>query len=474
MNRAHVLYPVILGILLCALPVTAATNGDRGTARSLENAFIRVSHDVGPAVVSVFTRQQEAVGRYVADPYWEHILRNMFGEPRLELRGLGSGMIISKDGDILTNSHVVRQADEIMVTLVDGRTFKCRLVGYDDLSDLAVIRIADLSKDEDLPVVSLGDSDDVHPGQWAVAIGNPFGIAQPNAPQPPTVTVGVVSAIRSLDNRGRYYRNVIQTDAAINPGNSGGPLCNIDGEVIGINTFIVSGGAFQSAGVGFAIPVNRAKSVLADLQAGRDVAYGWLGIGIQDLTDELRTYFSVDAYGGAVVTSVQPDGPAEQAGIKPGDVITTVNGQPVGDTRELVQTIAGQRAGSDAELGVCRYGEEMTITARLGRRPQGDEAVDMSQDEQPAAPPEENRWRGARLGAVPEESAGTGVLVEDVTPDSPADQAGLRPGDVITEVGRTSISNVDEFWSAVRRIKDSALLLTERGFVIVRTEDSEK
>jgi serine protease Do len=387
-------------------------------------------------------------------------------------------MIISKDGDILTNSHVVRQADEIMVTLVDGRTFQCRLVGFDDLSDLAVIRIVDLDDTDDLPTVSLGDSEAVHPGQWAVAIGNPFGIAQPNAPQPPTVTVGVVSAVRSIDNGGRHYRDVIQTDAAINPGNSGGPLCNIDGEVIGINTFIVSGGAYQNAGIGFAIPVNRAKTVLADLQAGRDVQYGWLGVGIQDLTADLRDYFNVDKSGGVVVTSVQPNGPAEAAGIQRGDVIQSVNGKPVRGTRALVHAIASQPAGAEAAIAVSRTGNQFVVTATLGRRPRGDDdTADAAVTTIAADEPDDTRWRGARLVDLPADRARagrSGVMVDDVTPDSPADRAGLKPGDIISEAGRHEVASLAEFYDAVEDLSDSVLVLTERGFQIVRPENEEE
>ena len=362
--KQYILTSVLATALLAIPAVVTAAPTSADPARALQDAFSRVYDDVGPAVVSIYTVQEQTMRTvYHRDPGIDRFMRQFFGLPNegatLRSTGLGSGMIINKKGDILTNTHVVDGAKEIMVTLTDGRSYKCQLIGADRRNDVAVIRIVDMKKDDPaLPTVRLGDSDKVRPGQWTIAIGNPFGIAERNNPQP-TLTVGVVSAVRSLQTEGgnRDLNDMIQTDASINPGNSGGPLCDIDGAVIGINMFIVSAGIGQSAGIGFATPINRVKTILDDLRAGREVTYGYLGVMLQELDADMRQYFGLQRTGGALVSSVLPNAPAAKAGIRVGDIITQYNSVPVRNGQHLTQLVAGTPVGTAVSIVLQRRGK---------------------------------------------------------------------------------------------------------------------
>jgi Do/DeqQ family serine protease len=343
-------------------PYPASTVREGGAAP--ENPFIRVAEIVTPAVVNISTvttgkgrSPSEQFHPFGNEPFFRDFFDRFFeGMPRHRRQtSLGSGVIIDKSGLILTNNHVIKDADEISVKFADKQEAKGKVVGTDPKSDLAVIRV---STKEDLPVVALGDSDRLHVGEWAIAIGNPFGLDH-------TLTVGVISATGRSEVGIAAYENFIQTDASINPGNSGGPLLNIRGEVIGINTAIVA----SAQGIGFAIPVNMARKVMDDLVKKGRVTRGWLGIGIQPLTPELAKGFGVGADEGILVNQVMPKSPAEAAGLKAGDLILSVDRKPVKDPRELQRIIAEAEIGRRIELIILREKAKREVTVQVGEMP---------------------------------------------------------------------------------------------------------
>jgi Do/DeqQ family serine protease len=354
----------------CAVPPAMAQEGAgaaAGKAASLQAAFIEVAKEVGPAVVGVYNIQRARVLGYAVRPrgYYDMDELLKLYEIPFESRSIGSGVIIDPAGYILTNEHVVGNADAIEVTLADGRKFQGRVVGKDPRADVAVIKI-DASG---LPAVRLGDSDTVRTGQWAIAIGNPFGMIEDNPT--PTMTVGIVSAVHrklgSANVGGRYYGDLIQTDAAINPGNSGGPLINLKGEVIGINAAIISpSGAY--AGIGFALPVNRAKEVLEELKKGQEIEYGWLGVGIQTLNKDLVEEFKLPDSSGAIVVTIMPGSPAAAAGIRAGDVIRECGGRAVKDADGLMEEIGRTRPGKSIKIRIMREGKEQALDVVVGRK----------------------------------------------------------------------------------------------------------
>jgi serine protease Do len=442
-------------------------------ATLLQEAFVEVSREVGPSVVSISTVRREKIGaqRYYFGPFRDfpfedEFFRDFFEIPEREFSqiGLGSGLIIDSRGYILTNEHVVGRADEITVTLTDGRRFTAQLVGEDFRSDLAVIKI----NANDLSVADLGDSDEVKVGQWAVAIGNPFGFALASAE--PTVTVGVISAIhRSLprtSRRERDYSDLIQTDAAINPGNSGGPLVNLEGEVIGINVAILTT-TMGYQGLGFAIPINVAKFVVSRLIEGKKVSYGWLGVSVHDLTEELANYFGLKSTDGAIVVEVLEAGPAMRAGFKDGDIILTFDGKKIHNVRELVSTVSRTEVGKKAVVEVLRNGKRLSLEVIVGERPQYPEEVSAAQ----------TPFRGMQVSSITPELAARfgleekeGVVIIDIQPNSPASRAGLQVGDVILEINRVRIKDISDFKSLARRTKGACLVRTDRGFVVLKQE----
>ncbi|HSB82826.1 MAG TPA: Do family serine endopeptidase [Candidatus Methylomirabilis sp.] len=335
-----------------------------GVGELTDSPFVRVAERVTPSVVNISTvttgkgrTSTELFHPFGNDPFFRDFFDRFFeGTPhRRQQASLGSGLIIDKTGLILTNNHVVKDADEITVKFADKREVKGKVVGTDPKTDLAVIRVP---AKEDLPVATLGDSDALHVGEWAIAIGNPFGLDH-------TLTVGVVSATGRSEVGIATYENFIQTDASINPGNSGGPLLNIKGEVIGINTAIVASGQ----GIGFAIPVNMARKVMGDLVRKGKVTRGWLGVGIQRLTPELAKSFGVNPDDGILVSQVMPKGPAEAAGLKTGDMILSVDGKPVKDPRQLQTMIAESDIGKTMMLSILREKEKRTIKVQVGEMP---------------------------------------------------------------------------------------------------------
>ena len=444
----------------------------------LENSFVKVAKEVGPAVVSISTEHTEKVGprNYFHsfgddefDRFFGQFFRDFFGEiPEREFKqkGLGSGFIIDEEGYILTNQHVIQDADKITVTLPDGRKFDAELKGSDVRSDLAVIKI----KAPDLLVLKLGNSDEVEIGQWAIAVGNPYGFAVGSAE--PTVTAGIVSALhRSLPQtsyqRGNYT-DLIQTDAAINPGNSGGPLVNLKGEVIGINVaiFSPSGG---SIGIGFAIPANSAKDILSRLIAGKKVLYGWLGISVQDVNQELTEYFGLSDQQGALVLKVLEDSPAEDAGFKEGDVIKKFAGKEIEDVRALLREVGRTAVGKVAEAEIVREKRTLTLKVKVKERPEDFEEI--------VKAAEETVWRGMEVSEITSDLAGRyrirereAVVVTHVEANSPASNAGLMPGDVLISINRQRIKNMKDYESVIETVKDDALIRTERGFVVLKKE----
>jgi serine protease Do len=361
-------------------------------------------------------------------------------------------VIVSSDGYILTNNHVVGDAEEIHVALMDKREFTAKVIGKDAKTDLALIKID--TKDQ-LPVAELGDSDTTEVGDWVLAIGNPFGFSL-------TVTSGIVSAKgRAL---GGQYDDFIQTDASINPGNSGGPLFNTRGEVVGINTAIYSRTG-TSAGIGFAIPIDMVKRVMEQLKSTGRVVRGKLGVEIQEVTADLAQSFGLSSAQGALVAGIEKGTPAEKAGIQQGDVIIGFNGRPVHSDHELPAMVAETGIGKTVPVELIRNGKHMTIEVTI---------AELKDTEVASAKPEEagGDW-GMSVGAITPEiskefnlQTNQGVVVRGVRPDTPAAEAGLQQGDVITKIGEDKISSMDDFLARAKQAKKDkkpTRLLVQRG-----------
>ncbi len=412
---------------------------------------------VSPAVVNISTTQVVRFNRpRMRSPFgqqdpFEDFWNNFFGNmPREQKRkSLGSGFMVSADGYILTNNHVVEKADEISVTLLDKEEFKAEVVGTDPKTDIALIKI---KAGKNLPFVNLGDSEKLEIGEWVLAIGNPFGLGH-------TVTTGIVSAKGRIIGSGPYD-DFIQTDASINPGNSGGPLFNLRGEVVGINTAIIQGGQ----GIGFATPIHLAKSVLGQLKEKGKVTRGWLGVYIQRLTPDMAESLSVPGKKGALVADVTKDGPAEKAGIRSGDVIVKFNGKDINDEHELPQIVATVKPGKKVDVKVIREGKEKTISVTIGEM----EAEPVKR----AGSPDLTKGLGLTVQEITPEIAKhldienrKGVIVTSVDSGSPADGAGFQEGDVIRQINRQAIANAAEFQKMLKKVKDekTVLFLVERG-----------
>ena len=387
--------------------------------------------------------------------------RNPFGEffgpfgglgdnaPERRQQGVGSGFIMSREGYILTNNHVVEDADQIKVNLAGGKEFNGKIIGRDPKTDLALIKIEAASE---LQPLKLGNSDDLKVGNWVVAVGSPFGLEQ-------TVTAGIVSAKGRVIGSGPYD-NFIQTDASINPGNSGGPLINLQGEVVGINTAIIASGQ----GIGFAIPINMAKEIAPQLQKRGHVTRGLLGVAIQDVTPELAKSLGLKESKGALVSQVVPGGPADKAGIEQGDVIVNFDGQLVGDSKDLSRIVAPTPVGKTVAVKLFRDGKEVERQAKVGEM---EEETASEAAKSPIHPslgvtvqnltPQIARELGLKKSA--------GVVVTGVEPGSPAAEAMIQAGDVIQAVNRKPVKNVDDFVKTVEKAKGggSLLLLVQRG-----------
>ncbi len=311
-----------------------------------------------PAVVHIFTSQEVKRHPFIDDPVFRHFFGDRFGADTQRQSGLGSGVVVSADGLVLTNNHVVESADEIEIAFYDGRKTKAKVVGADPESDLAVLRIV---SDKPLTPITFAPAESLRIGDVVLAIGNPFGVGQ-------TVTSGIVSALGRTHLGINTFENFIQTDAAINPGNSGGALVDSNGNLVGINTAIYSqsGG---SMGIGFAIPVSLAKSVMEQIIKNGTVTRGWIGVEVQDMTAELAESFGVKSARGALIAGVMRGSPAEKAGIKPGDVLLTVGKRPVDDAQVMLELIAGLAPGDSAHFGLSREGKPVDVSVTIGKRP---------------------------------------------------------------------------------------------------------
>ncbi|MGE5060125.1 MAG: DegQ family serine endoprotease [Betaproteobacteria bacterium] len=445
--------------LWASLFIGLATSRSSAAAFALDGArppsFAAIAKKTMPAVVNIATALQRS-SRSSNDPIEEFFSR-FFGESTSRennLRSLGSGILINKDGEILTNYHVVRYADTIKVKLADQSEHEARLVGKDERTDLALIKIR--KSNGNLPFAKLGASVALEVGDWVMAIGNPFGLEH-------TVTAGIVSAKGRVIGAGPYD-NFIQTDASINPGNSGGPLINALGEVVGVNSaiFSQSGG---NVGIGFAIPIELAKKVIEQLRKNGRVVRGWLGVRAQDITP--GTALSLGLPRGhtemALVTEVTENSPAAESGVKTGDIIVEFNGKPVPKSHDFPAIIAETAPGQRITMKILREKKEQTIAVKIGELPEDDPNQQLeSRDD----------GLGLRVQRITPEAARRlglastrGVLVLEVQPDSPADLAGIEPADVIREVNQRAITNVKDFERATRqgRRGERILLLVQRG-----------
>jgi serine protease Do len=421
-----------------AVPSSFAELADRLSTSVVNIRVTKIEKTAGPG--EMFPGLPEELEKFFRD-------RQMPQERRQ--RGAGSGFIIDKGGLIVTNNHVVEGAKEVLVTMATKEEYTAKVIGRDPKTDIALVKIEPKG---DLPAAKLGDSGQIKVGDWVLAIGNPFGLAN-------TVTAGIVSAKGRVIGAGPYD-DFIQTDASINPGNSGGPLFNLHGEVVGINTAIIPYGQ----GIGFAVPVNLAKGLLPQLQSKGEVVRGWLGVSIQGITPELAKSLDLKDRKGALVADVTKGGPADSAGLKRGDVIAKFNGQEVSEVHNLPALVAGVEPGKQVPLTVKRDGQEQTLQVKVGKMP----AEKPERAEAPEPAEQQGKWGLAlrdldaqtaqRLGV----GASDGVLVAGVQPDSPAEQAGVRQGDVILEVNKQKVSSVKEAQSAVQKDTDGSLLLLLR------------
>jgi serine protease Do len=385
-------------------------------------------------------------GGFFGDDFFKHFFGRNMPKGGMKTHALGSGFVISKDGLILTNNHVIEKATEIKVKLESGKEDKeydAKVVGRDPKTDLALIRV---KPDANFPKPAhLGDSDAIRVGDWVMAVGNPFGLGQ-------TVTTGIISAKGRIIGAGPYD-DFLQTDAAINPGNSGGPLFNMNGEVIGINTAIIA----QGQNIGFTIPINLAKELLPQLKAGK-IIRGWLGVMIQDVTPDLAKSFGLKEAKGVLLSDVTEGTPAEKAGLKRGDVVKGFDGHEVENAHMLSRLVAATPPNSKAKLDIIRDGKEKTIEVTIGTMPQKVEGQ---------LPEKETAWGltvqditpdlAQQLGLNPDEQ---GVVISGVSPGSPAGEAGLSTGDVVKEVNRQEIHNLNDYNQALEKAKqDKSLLL---------------
>ena len=433
---------------------------------SFASGFSAVAAKDLPAVVNIAstkivrTPEGGQMSPFFSDPFFRQFFGDQFSPqhqmPREEREhSLGSGVIVSADGYVLTNNHVVDGANEIKVTIGDKREFKARVIGTDPRTDIAVLKV----EAKDLPVLVFGDSSKVRVGEFALAIGNPFGLNQ-------TVTMGIVSATGRGNLGIEDYEDFIQTDASINPGNSGGALVNINGEMIGINTAILSGGGGGNQGIGFAIPIDMARQVLDQILKQGKVVRGYLGAWIQPVTPEISKAFGLSQPRGVLLGDVDPNGPAGKSGLQRGDIVFELDGQPVNEAREFRLKIAMMRPGTTVKLKVFRKGTEHEVTVVLGELP-AKAAVGQSEPGTPSAAlqglsVDELTPQIARQLGLPAQTFG--VVVSSVQSGSAAEEAGLRRGDVIQEVNNKPVRSVSDFSTAVSQLgKQNVLLLVNRG-----------
>ena len=433
----------LLGGLLILLMTTVPAWSE---SKQFMDPFIQASKARAELVQSV----QKSVVHIKVERKLVNVMGPFQNQPRQE--GSGSGAIVRSDGYILTNHHVVGEADKITVQLYDGQELKARLIGTDPATDISVIKI----EGKDMPILQMGDSDNILVGESVIAIGNPFGLSH-------TVTFGIVSAKGRTGMGIAEYEDFIQTDAAINPGNSGGPLVDLEGKIVGVNTAIFSrSGGYQ--GIGFAVPINMALRVMTELIENGQVSRGWLGVGIQDMTPELAKAFGLDQAKGSLVTGVMPGTPAERAGLQKGDAILRLNGSTIENSNGLRNLIAEARADAKVDLDLVRNKVPMTLSVRLDERPKQSGQADANSATKSPSPElgfavqELTPEMAQRLGY---ETTQSGIVITVVKPDSPAFNGGLRAGMMIVEMNRQSINSMADFQRGTRDIstEDGVLLL---------------
>jgi Do/DeqQ family serine protease len=461
--------------------VTARADTSNATKQveGLSSSFADIIEKASPSVVNIQStrviKASENQNPFAQDPFFRQFFGgngNGNGRPHTEREsGLGSGVIINPSGYILTNNHVVDKATTVKVTLLDKREFNAKVIGADPQTDVAVVKI----DANDLPALPLGNSDGARVGDLCFAIGNPFGYDH-------TVTMGIVSAKgRSLES-GAHIQNFIQTDAAINPGNSGGALINARGQLIGMNTAIISGssgfgGEAGNIGIGFAVPVNLAKNVMDQIIKTGKVTRGYIGVTLQPLTPELAQQFGLKDTHGAVVTDVNPGGPGEKAGLKSGDIITAINGSKVQDSNELTLAVTQHTPGETVSLDVFRNGQPQKIGVTLGQRPQGTAWAEGRQNNggNDNGDDSENGGKNSARGIsvqpltpdiaqqvnVPPSTRG--VVVTDVDAGSAAADSGIGQGDVITGIDRKPVTNVADFTRLMNQAQGNVLLTVNHG-----------
>ena len=428
----------------------AATAAVEAGVQMIPENFSELAREVRPGVVNIRTEKNMKDG----GPVFRHFFGNPFEAPNPHGNGpgpfsgqnpqhepkqqsLGSGFIIDREGYIVTNNHVVENADKIKVKLSNGKEFDAKVIGRDPKTDLALIKI---KGSEDLVPIKMGDSEAIKVGSWVVAIGSPFGLEQ-------TVTAGIVSAKGRVIGAGPYD-DFIQTDASINPGNSGGPLLNMAGEVVGINTAIIARGQ----GIGFAIPINMAQGIVAQLKKDGRVTRAWLGVAIQDLTAEIREYYEAKDQKGVLVTEVYKGNPADKGGIKASDIITAVDGKTVTSARDLSRAIAESPVGKEIPISIVRRGEKQTVHVALSQRKDADLLASRpsnDSNEFGLQLSELNPETARRLGFSKDEK---GVLVTQVAPDSRGYKAGMQQGDVVKEINRKPVNSLEDYYKGMKNV----------------------
>ena len=480
MGKYFLIFLVVGGMLGLGFHVATASKDATvtkdATVQMIPADFSALAEAARPGVVNIRTVRTIKGG----GPVFKHFFGGPFGNenpfedffgPRSEApqrefkqQSLGSGFIFDHQGHVVTNNHVVENADEIKVRLPGGKELDAKVVGRDPNTDLALIKI---KGSDGLTPLKLGDSDKLRVGSWVVAIGSPFGLEQ-------TVTTGIVSAKGRVIGAGPYD-DFIQTDASINPGNSGGPLLNMKGEVVGINTAIFSRSG-DSVGVGFAIPVNLAKGIIAQLKENGEVTRGWLGIGIQDLSPELAEYYGAEGDTGVLVTQIFEGDPAEKAGIERGDIITAVDGKKVFTSRELSQEIANSKVGEKVSVTLLRDGREKTIGVELAKRKDSRLAL----GDRGYGSGDENGDLGLKLSELTPDTArqlglesnDKGVVVTDVDPGGKGAKAGIEQGDLIKEINHERIKSLKDYKVQMAEVKsgDEVKILVKRprgGLVVL-------
>ncbi|RLB85644.1 MAG: peptidase [Deltaproteobacteria bacterium] len=468
------IFVVLLAIGIFALssfnPAAGVETKD-GAIFSAPESFNELAENASPAVVNIRTVKTIKGGgrvfrQFKKGPFGENdpfndFFDRFFGEDRphdFKQRSLGSGFIINKDGYIVTNNHVVENADKIEVILKNEKEFDAKIVGRDPNTDLALIKI---KPNCDLPVLLFGDSDALKVGQWVVAIGSPFGLEH-------TVTAGIVSAKGRVIGSGPYD-DFIQTDASINPGNSGGPLINMEGKVVGINTAIIAGGS----GIGFAIPINLVKNIVDQLKSSGEVTRGWLGVGIQNISKEVGEYYGIKSKKGVLVTEVFPDDPADIAGIEPKDIILSINGKEVETAREITSMIANIGVGETVKIKVLRNGKTKIFKVKIAKREETRISARNTHKEKQTE-------LGISVNNVTPELArrfnlkeAKGVIVTAVEPDSKAEEAGVKNHDIIREINHNSIATVSDLNKVISEIQKGETInmfiwRMNRGFLVLK------